>query len=393
MKSLSTRLSNSVNIAIVGPFYPLRGGIAHFGASLARALQARGHNVYAVSFSRLYPKLFFPGKSQEESAADTTAYAIYAEPLIDSLNPLSWYKAAQRIHRWQPDAVIFTHWLTFFVPCYAAMMGWLKRHSSAKIVALLHNFLPHEAHAGDGWLLRLLTRHPDGYLALSEKVKADLLQLQPRALAEVVPHPVYDLFGAAIPKAQARALLGLSETQKVMLFFGYIRRYKGLDLLLNAMPELIKTFPDIVLIIAGEFYGEESEYQARIESLGIRKHLLLATHYIPIDQVAKYFCAADCVVLPYRSATQSGIVPIAYHFERPVVVTNVGGLAEAVKDGQTGIVLTAATSQAIAEGIRAFFQKQTDFAHYIRYEKMRYSWEHFAKSLEQLVEKLQTKVP
>lgn len=379
-----------MRIVIVGPFYPLRGGIAHFGASLAHALLARGHQVFPISFSRLYPKLFFPGKSQEESGTEPPRYPIRAEALLDSLNPLSWLKTARHILTLKPDVVILTHWLTFFAPCYITIMRRLKGHTRTKLILLLHNFKPHEKRFGDDALLWLLTRLPDGYLMLSDKVKSDLLAMQPNAICELSPHPLYNIFGDAMTKEQARHALGLSASQKVVLFFGYIRKYKGLDLLLDAMPALIKIFPDIKLIVAGEFYADESAYREKIKSLGIAAHLLLATDYIPNHEVAKYFCAADCAVLPYRSATQSGVVPIAYHFELPVIVTNVGGLSEVVLDGKTGFVVELNSAQAIVEGVKKFFDAQNtvDFTANIRAEKKKYSWEAFAEAVERLALRL-----
>lgn len=388
--ALQSNLPAKVRIVIVGPFYPLRGGIAHFGASLAHALSARGHAVFPISFSRLYPKLLFPGKSQEESGAEPPRYPIRAEALLDSLNPLSWLKTARHILALKPDAVVFTHWMTFFAPCYATVMRYLKGRARTKLILLLHNFKPHEKRFGDDALLWLLTRLPDGYLTLSDKVKSDLLVTQPNAIAELSPHPIYNIFGEAMTKAEARRALGLSASQKVALFFGYIRKYKGLDLLLEAMPALIKIFPDFKLIVAGEFYADESAHREKIKSLGIAAHLLLATDYIPSNEVAKYFCAADCAVLPYRSATQSGVVPIAYHFELPVIVTNVGGLSEVAIDGKTGFVIEPNSAQAIVEGVKKFFDARdaVDFAANIRAEKKKYSWEAFAEAVERLALRL-----
>ncbi len=380
-----------MKIVIVGPFYPLRGGIAHFGASFAHWLGVRGHSVFPISFSRLYPKFLFPGKSQEESGQALPSYTVTATPIIDSLHPLSWFRAAEHIRHLQPDVIVFTHWLTFFVPCYATIMTLLKKRTHAKLIVLLHNFKPHEARPGDAFLLWLLTRQPDGYLMLSESVKADLLAVQPKAVCQISPHPLYDIFGNALDKHEARRALGLSMSQKVILFFGYIRKYKGLDLLLDAMPALIKLFPELKLIVAGEFYSDEQAYREKIKLLGVEKHLLLETSYIPSEKVAQYFCAADCAVLPYRAATQSGVVPIAYHFELPVIVTNVGGLSEVVRDGKTGFVVTPNCADALVEAIKKFYDLQhtIDFKAHLRAEKQKYSWPAFVEAFEQLILQLE----
>jgi glycosyltransferase involved in cell wall biosynthesis len=380
-----------VKIVIVGPFYPLRGGIAHFGASFAHWLGVRGHRVFPISFSRLYPKFLFPGKSQEESGQALPSYAVVATPLIDSLHPLSWFRAAEHIRHLQPDVVIFTHWLTFFVPCYATLMTLLKRRAHAKLIVLLHNFKPHEARPGDAFLLWLLTRQPDGYLMLSESVKADLLAVQPKAVCQISPHPLYDIFGNAIDKHEARRALGLSMSQKVILFFGYIRPYKGLDLLLDAMPALIKLFPELKLIVAGEFYSDEQAYREKIKSLGIEAHLLLETSYIPSEKVAQYFCAADCAVLPYRSATQSGVVPIAYHFELPVIVTMLAGLRKSCVMGKLDLLLRPIVWMHSLRLSKSFMTCSTRLISkpiFVQ-KRQKYSWQAFVEAFEQLIVQLE----
>ncbi len=381
-----------MNIAFVSTFYPLRGGIAHFNTLLYQKLAERGHAVTAITFSRQYPKLFFPGKTQEEQGAEVEFYKTNAEALIDSINPLSWVQVGLRIYDLAPDVVLFNYWIPFFAPAYAVISLIAKLRPTTKVIFILHNFKPHEKRFGDNFLLWLATRFVDGYMAMSDKVESDLKKEFPTARYEKSPHPIYNMFGDAISKIEARKKLGLSESQKVILFFGYIRAYKGLDLLLDALPDLVKAFPDLTLIIAGEFYGDEQLYRDKISSLGISKHLLLVTDYIPNHDVSTYFCAADCAVLPYRSATQSGIVQIAYHFDLPSVVTNVGGLSEVVIDGKTGCVVAPNSAAAIVEGVKKFYETrdEIDFTTNIRAEKKQYSWDAFAEAVERLDSKLRS---
>jgi len=381
-----------VNIAFVSTFYPLRGGIAHFNTLLYQKLTERGHRVTAITFSRQYPKLFFPGKTQEEQGTEDDLYKTNAEVLLDSVNPLSWIQVGLRVYDLAPDVVLFKYWIPFFAPAYFVISLIAKLRSKTKVIYILDNFKPHETRVGDGILLWLATRLADGYVAMSDKVESDLKKEFPTARYEKSPHPIYNIFGGAISKTEARQKLGLSESQKVILFFGYIRSYKGLDLLLDAMPELTKAFPDLTLIIAGEFYGDEQLYRDKISSLGISNHLLLATDYIPNHDVSTYFCAADCAVLPYRSATQSGIVQIAYHFDLPSVVTNVGGLSEVVRDGKTGFVVEPNNSDAIVDGVKMFYESRhdIDFTANIRAEKKQYSWDAFAEAVERLDSKLRS---
>ncbi|NTW48451.1 MAG: glycosyltransferase [Chlorobiales bacterium] len=379
-----------MKISYISTFYPLRGGIAHFNALLFQALAGRGHTLRAITFSRQYPKLLFPGKTQEEQGSEEELYKTNAEVLLDSINPFSWIRVGLKVRAFNPDVVLFKYWITFFAPSYFVISLLAKAGRKTKVVYILDNFHPHERRPGDKLLLWLATRLVDGYVAMSDKVEQDLKAYLPHPKYEKAPHPIYNIFGDAMPMSEARRKLDLPEQGKVILFFGYIRKYKGLDILLEALPEIVRQHPDMMLLIAGEFYGDEEAYRKKIDELKLWPHIVLKSDYIPNDEVSRYFCAADCVVLPYRSATQSGIVQIAYHFERPSIVTNVGGLSEVVIDEKTGYVTRESDPKSIAKAVDRFYAEQgcIDFQGNIQVEKKKYSWETFATAVEDLRKKL-----
>lgn len=368
---------------LVGPVYPYRGGIAHFTEALGRALRARGHRVSAVTFTRQYPERLFPGKTQFETAPAEDP--LPTDRLIDTLNPLSWRRAARHVAAQRPDAVVFQYWMPFFAPAYGMMAGYLRRRGVGRL-AVVHNALPHEQRPGDAWLTRFFMRRCSGLLALSASVRADLRTLGATAPVRQVEHPVYDLFGAPRPRAEARAALGLPEDAPVVLFFGFIRRYKGLQVLLEAMPRVLEQLPAARLVVAGEFYEDAAPYQAQIRRHGLEAHVHLHAEYIPNPEVTTYFSAADLVVQPYLSATQSGVVQIAYHFERPVLVTDVGGLAEVVPHGRAGLVVPPDDPAALARAVVRFFTEQlaAPLAAGVRQEKQQYSWSRLCEAVEEL---------
>lgn len=389
-----------MRIVIVGTAYPLRGGIAHYVALLREALVRRGHEVRILTFKRQYPKILFPGKTQEEAAtgAEQTSASrqeqlAATDIVIDSINPLSWFRAGAVAAKFQPDLIFFKYWMPFFAPAYGVIARVAKRIARKrglplpKIVFLTDNVIPHEMRPGDMQLTRFAFRAVDHFIVHSDAVERELLKVAPLAKHTKLPHGIFEIFGTAVSREDARRTLGIPQNSPVILFFGYIRKYKGLDILLQAVPKLLEEMPELRVIVAGEFYGNEDEHNALIASLGIPdKNLLLATDYIPNDEVAKYFAAANVVVLPYRSATQSGIVPIAYQFDRPVIVTDVGGLRESVEDGVSGLVASEATPEAIAAQVLRFFREQLEpsLAEGVRQQKKKYSWDTLAEGLEQI---------
>ncbi|MEX0747996.1 MAG: glycosyltransferase [Rhodothermales bacterium] len=369
-----------LRIVLVGPASPFRGGIAQFTDGMAEGLARRGHGVEIVTFSRQYPEIFFPGISQMEPGAQPGR----ALALVDSLNPISWLTTARRIAAMKPHVVIFQYWLPFFAPPFGTIAGRLRKHD-VKILSILHNVLPHERNPGDRVLAKYFLKRCDRLVALSNSVARDLRSLGIDRPLRTTPHPVYAHFGDPIPKEIARRQLGMPEEGEILLFFGFVRRYKGLHILLQAMSEVIRHRPGVRLVVAGEFYEDEDTYREAIRSLGLSDHVVLYPEYIEARRVGELFSAADIVVQPYEAATQSGVVQTAYHFEKPVIVTNVGGLAEVVIHEESGLVVPPKDPGALAAAIIRFFEGSLaeHLSEGARREKARHSWDHFVDVVEE----------
>ncbi len=372
-----------MNIVIVGTAYPLRGGIAHYIALLYRAFSER-HMVSIVTFSRQYPALLFPGKSQQEHESEGAA--VPSERLIDSINPLSWIVAAKAIAAKKPGLVIFKYWLPFFGPCFGFIARAVKRRTNAKVLFICDNVIPHERRPGDLVFTRYAFRTVDFFVVQSKAVEEELKAFWPSARFKLVPHPIYQIFGTSIPKEQARQKLGIAE-KHVLLFFGYVRKYKGLDTLIRAMPTVLKGIKARLLIV-GEFYDDEAKYRNLVDSLGLKSDVTIRSDYVPNDQVATYFSASDVVVLPYAAATQSGIAQIAYQFDKPVIATRVGGLAEVVLDGMTGFIVPPDDPSALAYAILRYYSEghEEEFVENVRSEKKKYSWSTLIEAIEELMQ-------
>jgi len=343
-----------MRICLVGPAHPYRGGISHFTAMLARETRT-SHDVLVVNFSRLYPSLLFPGKTQFDAGA--SALAVESQRLVDSLNPLSWRRAAEAVCGFRPDVVVFQWWQPFFAPAFRAMCSHIRRRSDARIVFLCHNVLPHESSPVDRVLVKWALSGAHAFVVQSREDGRVLSALRPGAVVEFNPMPVFDLFAGAgvVPDpAEARAALGVNGP--VILFFGLVRAYKGLRTLLEAFA-LAKDSLDATLLVVGEFYEDRKGYDAAIRALGIGERVRVIDRYVPDDEVALYFRAADVVVLPYLSATQSAIVQTAFSFERPVIVTAVGGLPDVVVDGVTGYVVAPQSANDLAAAMVRFFRE------------------------------------
>ncbi|MBK8340009.1 MAG: glycosyltransferase [Flavobacteriales bacterium] len=370
-----------MRIAYLSTFHPFRGGIAQFNARLLRELEAHGHEVRPYTFTTQYPSVLFPGKTQMVAAGDATD-PIHAPRVISTTQPLSWWKAGRAIASTKPDVLLMKYWISFMGPSLGTAAGVVQRHGS-KVVTILDNVISHEKRFFDTAFTRYFLARNDGFIAMSEKVRTDLLSLRPDAPVSLAPHPLYDHFGVSLPMAEARARAGIALDRKVLLFFGFIRDYKGLDLLIEALAQLP---PDHVLIIAGEPYGDMTKYHDAIDRAGVRDRIVDHIRYIADNEVPLFFSAADLVVLPYRSATQSGITAIAYHFGKPVLATDVGGLREMVEDDRTGIVVQP-DAASIANGIRHFFGSDgaSRFAGNIEHLRTRLSWAHFAEHLTDFI--------
>lgn len=378
------------NIIIIGPAHPLRGGLATFNQRLAKEFNDEGHECSIYSFSLQYPSFLFPGTTQYSSEPAPANLTII--PAINSINPLNWIKVGNRLKKEKPDIIIVRFWLPFMGPALGTILRRVKKNKHTKIVCIADNVIPHEKRIGDKAFTSYFLKSCDGFITMSEKVMEDLKTFQPSKPALLVSHPLYDNFGAIISKSEARDKLDINNEEAVILFFGFIRKYKGLDLLFEAMA-IIKNqnskFKTIKLLVAGEFYEDAKQYTEQIEQLGIKDQLILKTGFIPDSEVKYYLCAADAVIQPYRNATQSGVTPLAYHFEKPMVVTNVGGLAALVPDRKVGLVVEP-NPHAIANGILEFYQLgESYFIPHLRNEKQKYSWAKMANTISQLANDIQ----
>lgn len=370
-----------MNIILIGTAFPLRGGIAHYNALLARALAER-HQVRTITFSRQYPALLFPGKTQEE--ADGAGEATPAPQLIDSVNPLSWFRVGNQIRRQAPDLLLFKYWLPFFGPCFGTIARRARANGHTKVICICDNVLPHEKRPGDALLTRYAFRSVDGFIVQSDAVEQDLNEFWGGATYRKSPHPLYTIFGDPIDRQEARRSLGIAAA-RVLLFFGYVRKYKGLDILLDALARLPAEM-GIHLVVAGEFYDPEEGYREQIRALQIQDRVTLRPDYLPNEEVRRYFSAADAVVLPYRSATQSGIAQIAYNFGTPVIATDVGGLQEVVLHDCTGLVVPPDNPAALAEAIVQFYRsgKESLYRNNVRQERLKYTWDNLVRAIEEL---------
>lgn len=378
-----------MKIAILSCFHPFRGGIAQFNANLFSEL-GKEHEVRAFNFTRQYPSFLFPGKTQYVTAEDE-AVPVESQALLDTANPFTWGRAAKEIAAWKPDVLVMRYWMSYFGPSLGSVArrmppGCLK-------IGILDNVIPHEPHFFDAPLTRWFLKSLDGCVTLCDEVASDLLKLRKDAPYTVLPHPVYTHFGEKISREEAEDLTGLphGDNYRTLLFFGLIREYKGLDILIKAMSLL---GPDYRLVIAGEPYGPFDKYAELIEKSGDPSRFHVFPQYIRDSEVRKYFCAADLTVLPYRSATQSGISAVSHHFEVPMVVTDVGGLKETIGDKGTGIVCAECTPECVAEAIKGYFARpetRADMVDNIRKENERLSWNRFCKDLVGFIDSLNGK--
>ena len=344
-----------------------------FNERLAKAFMQAGHTVSIYTFSLQYPSFLFPGTSQYSTEPAPAGLDI--KVLINSINPLNWIKVGRMLRKESPDLIVVRYWLPFMGPCFGTILRIAKKNKHSKVVCIADNIIPHEKRAGDKAFTQYFIKPVDAFITMSEKVLADLKLFNNTKPAEYIPHPLYDNFGEKIPKALARKNLGIAANEKIILFFGFIRKYKGLDMLLEAMALLKDKMPDLKLMIAGEYYEDQKQYEEQIEQLGIRDRLILKTTFIADNEIKNYLCASDLVVQPYRNATQSGVTPLAYHFEIPMVVTNVGGLAAMVPHDKVGLVAEP-NAASLAQNIAAYFQKGEEwFLPQLREEKKKYSWD------------------
>ncbi|WP_207436367.1 glycosyltransferase [Sabulibacter ruber] len=364
-------------LIIVGPAYPFRGGIAAFNESLARTWQQMGHQVEIYTFTTQYPAILFPGKSQYEEGPAPKNLVIHRS--LSSVNPLTWVSLGRKIRKAKPDLVLLRYWLPFMAPSLGKVARLIKKNGHTKVVALTDNVVPHEKRPGDKALTQYFVDACDAFVTMSATVTEELKLFNSSKPVLCQPHPIYDTYGQKLSREEALKDLNLPEG-RYLLFFGFIRHYKGLDLLLEALKDPRLRESGVKLIVAGEFYEAPEPYLQLIESEELKDRVIVATEYIPHDKVRTYFSVADLVVQPYRHASQSGVTQIAYHFEVPILVTKVGGLAEMIPDQKVGYVVDV-NSKAIADAIINFYQeaKAEEMVKNIKIEKQKYTWEAMAK--------------
>ena len=366
-------------IIIMGPGHPLRGGLATFNQRLAEEFIKEGNDCSIVSFSLQYPAFLFPGTTQYST--DPAPSGIKIRSIINSVNPLNWVKVGRRLRKESPEIIVVRYWLPFMGPVLGTILRLVKKNRHTRIICIADNVKPHEKRPGDKAFTRYFLKACDGFVTMSEKVRNDLFEFETKKPVQLIQHPLYDNFGDKVAKEDARKHLGIVVQDKIILFFGFIRQYKGLDLLLKAMAEKELQQQDIKLLIAGEFYEDPKQYMDLIQAYKLEDKVILKTEFIPDSQVKYYLCAADCVVQPYRNATQSGVTPLAYHFEKPMVVTNVGGLPSLVPHEKSGLVCEPDPA-SIAQAIARFYQLgENYFIPHLRIEKQKYSWGQLTKAI------------
>lgn len=370
-----------MKIIVLGTAHPYRGGLAAFNERLAHQFVEEGHEVEMVTFTLQYPGFLFPGKTQFTDAPAPKALPISRK--VNSCNPFNWLKVGKTIRKKNPDLVIFAYWMSFFAPCYGTIARQIRKNHHTKCIGLIHNMIPHEPNILDKLFPGYFVGAMDGFTALSDSVVHDIEKFDHKSTPKrFSPHPIYDHYGALIPKNEAIQLLQLDPHFKYVLFFGFIRGYKGLDLLLEAFADKRLKDLGVKLVVAGEFYGSPKPYMDQIDSLKIADRVVLKTDYIPDEEVNRYFRACDIVAQPYKSATQSGVTQIAFHFEKPMLVTNVGGLPEIVPNGKIGYVVEP-NAQQIADALVAYFHedKEATFIENVKEEKKKYAWDKMTATI------------
>ena len=372
-----------MKITILSTAFPYRGGIAVFTERLARAFQAEKDHVNISTFSLQYPNFLFPGKSQYSSSEKPKDLTIVQE--VNSINPLNWVWLGLKLKKQKADILILKYWIPFMAPCLGTIARIVKRNKHTKVIVVIDNLIPHEKRFGDHLLNTYFVNSVDGFVAMSESVFNDLDQFGANKKKVLGVHPLYDNFGEAISKENAIVRLSLDKNYKYILFFGIIRKYKGLDILLEAFADNRLQNQNLKLIVAGEFYEDAKPYYDLIEKYNLSDSVVLATKFIPDEKVVDYFCAADIIAQPYKNATQSGVTQIAYHFEKPMLVTNVGGLNEIVPNHKVGYVCEP-NAKDVSDCLVDFFSKdkESEFIEGVKEEKSKYSWDKMIENIKSL---------
>ena len=374
-----------MRIVILGTAWPFRGGLAAFNERLAKQFVQDGHEVEVVTFTLQYPSFLFPGKTQYSGEVAPDGLKIVRE--INSCNPLNWIKVGKRLKREAPELLISCYWMAFFAPCYGIIQRIVRRNGKTRCIGLVHNMIPHEPSVLDKCLAPFYVKQTDGFVALSDSVVQDIASLdreqKPKTFS---PHPVYDHYGEKMDRKDACVALGLDDRKRYMLFFGLVRAYKGLDLLLDAFAKVKDELKDLQLVVAGEFYEDEDKYLAQIEANGLKDRVVVKNEFVADADLRKYFGVADLIVQPYRTATQSGVTQVAFHFEKPCLVTNVGGLGEIIHHGKMGYAVDPEVD-AIANSMKDYYQndRQEAFTKYLVKEKELYGWDIMAQAFYRIL--------
>ena len=376
-----------MKIILLGSAYPLRGGLATYNERLAKALQDAGHDVTIYSFCLQYPGFLFPGKSQYSE--DVAPADLKIETRVNSINPLNWISVGNELRKLNADLIIVKYWLPFMGPCFGTILRRAKKNNHTRVISILDNIIPHEKRFGDNGFTKYFAKCVDAFISMSASVKDDLKKFSVSKPSVLQPHPLYDNFGEKVSREAALKELNLSSDYRYILFFGFIRKYKGLDLLLEAMnDERLKNL-NLKLIIAGEFYEDSKPYHDLIEKHNLKDRLILATDFIPNERVKYFFSGADLVVQPYRHATQSGVTQVAYQFDVPMVVTNVGGLAEIVADGKSGYVVSPDATSIATAIVKSFSPNSlSQLTEGVKEEKKKFSWSTMVNVIMDLHEKV-----
>ena len=373
-----------MKIIIIGPAHPYRGGLATFNECIAQQYQKEGEEVRIETFTLQYPSFLFPGKTQYTT--DPAPQGVEIVRTINTVNPFNWIKVGKRLRKENADLVLLRYWMPFMAPCMGTIGRIIRKNKKTKVVGLVDNIIPHEKRIGDSMLSNYYVKGMDAFVVLSDAVKEELRQFDKEKPCLVLPHPTYDHYGKLMSKHDAAKLLGLDASAQYILFFGFIRDYKGLDILMRAYADERMAERNIQLVVAGEFYNNADKYHALEKELGLTGKIHWFSDYIPNEEVTRFFSLADLVVQPYKTATQSGISQMAYHFEKPMVVTEVGGLPEIVPHGKVGYVVPI-DPQAVADAIVDFYDhhQASDFIPYIKEEKKKYTWQNFCARTKEMV--------
>jgi len=370
-----------VKITLLGPAHPYRGGPATFNDRLAQQFAAEGHSIKVVTFCLQYPRILFPGKTQYSGGP--APEGIIIERRLNSINPLNWISTGYRIKKEKPDLLLIRYWLPFMGPSLGTVARIVRSNKHTKVICIFDNVIPHEKRPGDKILTEYFTGSIDGAVVMSQSVMDDLRTFSSDMPVRLTPHPLFDNYGKSVDRDKAVSLLKLDPEFSYLLFFGFIRAYKGLDLLLEAFSDVRLRNKKLKLIVAGEFYEDASPYRNIIKKHGLENEIILCDHFIKDEEVSLFFSVADLVVQPYKSATQSGVTQISFHFDKPMLVTDVGGLREIVSDKKCGYVVKPEAEQ-IASAILDYFgnNRKAVFTEGVKKEKEKFSWDKMTGTIQ-----------